>query len=81
MSIMEKDRPTVGKALWGDSPVSVTKFKSKTFDNPTDKDITIEDPSDKDPSVNSNNFSKNIRYDENLKTARPLDANAAAPAT
>lgn len=50
MSILEKDRPNVGKALWGDSPVSI---------------VDGSEVLDKKENVDENSFSKNIRYDVN----------------
>jgi hypothetical protein len=82
MSIMEKDRPTVGKALWGDSPVSIVISKDANVTGVSDgKFVTFEDTSNKEVDVSKNNFSTNIRYDENMKTARPLDAKVNAPPT
>lgn len=50
MSILEKDRPLVGKSLWGDAPVSI---------------VDNSEVLDKKENVDENNFSKNIRYDVN----------------
>jgi len=81
MAIMEKDRPTVGKAMWGDAPVPITRFpKNLDLNDPnySDKDITIEVVG-KDTDVSKNNFSKNIRYDENLKTDQRSRLSTTSP--
>ncbi len=78
MAIMEKDRPTVGKALWGDSPVSIVIIDAKVTGVSDKKFVTFEDTSNKEVDVSKNNFSTNIRYDENMKTAHPLDVKVAA---
>ncbi len=79
MAIMEKDRPTVGKALWGDSPVSIVISNDAKVTGVSDKKfVTFEDTSNKEVDVSKNNFSTNIRYDENMKTAHPLDVKVAA---
>jgi hypothetical protein len=69
MAIMEKDRPTVGKAMWGDAPVSIIMgngapipVSTSTFENTVGKSLNL----------SKNNFSTNIRYDKNLKPSKNL---------
>ena len=64
MSVLEKDRPKTGRAIWGDAPVLIFNLSEidegpGMVDNYSDKDYT-------DPA--NNTFSKNIRYDNDVNT-------------
>jgi len=57
MSVIEKDRPRTGRAIWGDAPVKI--------ENGNDVYGTIE--KDGTVTLNSNNdFSTNVRYDVDI---------------
>jgi len=62
MSVLEKDRPKAGRALWGDAPVSTFNLSeigegTETVDNYGDKSYT-------DPTKNT--FSQNVRTDVDI---------------
>ena len=77
MNVLEKDRPYTGKAIWGDAPVSiVNQLQLPAPVNPNfigpidsstkaDKNAPLTEFYDRSSDVAKNNFSKNIRYDNN----------------
>lgn len=81
MAIMEKDRPTVGKAMWGDAPVIITTINTAVNGVNTNRpDRGEENTVDKSLNLSENDFSMNIRYDKNLKTSpNTTDAGGTDP--
>ena len=77
MNVLEKDRPYTGKAIWGDAPVSiVNQLQLPAPVNPNfigpidsstkaDKNAPLTEFYDRSSDTAKNNFSKNIRYDNN----------------
>jgi len=77
MNVLEKDRPYTGKAIWGDAPVSiVSQLQLPVPVNPNfigpidsstkaDKNAPLTEFYDRSSDTAKNNFSKNIRYDNN----------------
>jgi hypothetical protein len=77
MNVLEKDRPYTGKAIWGDAPVSiVSQLQLPVPVNPNfigpidsspkaDKNDPLTEFYDRSSDTAKNNFSKNIRYDNN----------------
>jgi len=77
MNVLEKDRPYTGKAIWGDAPVSIVSQLQLTdpvnpnFIGPidssskADKNAPLTEFYDRSSDTAKNNFSKNIRYDNN----------------
>jgi len=77
MNVLEKDRPYTGKAIWGDAPVSIVSQLQLTdpvnpnFIGPidssskADKNALLTEFYDRSSDTAKNNFSKNIRYDNN----------------
>lgn len=84
MNVLEKDRPYTGKAIWGDAPVSISSELDinpanypnvdPNFIGPTDptpkagKNAPLVEFYDRSTDPAKNNFSKNIRYDNNWIT-------------
>ena len=66
MSILEKDRPKTGRAIWGDSPVK-TNLQYIDLNNQSYVDI-LTDKSSTDLSRNS--FSQNVRTDTLVATSQ-----------
>jgi hypothetical protein len=58
MNVLEKDRPYTGKAIWGDAPVSIVSQLQLPV--PVNTEFY-----DRSSDTAKNNFSKNIRYDNN----------------
>jgi len=75
MNVLEKDRPYTGKAIWGDAPVSIVSQLpdpvNPNFIGPidsstkADKNAPLTEFYDRSSDTAKNNFSKNIRYDNN----------------
>lgn len=64
MSVMEKDKPKVGRAIWGDATVQVENRVEKFTSNGEEKESAVSvEILNKSSLVEENTFSKNIRYD------------------
>lgn len=61
MSVLEKDLPYTGKAIWGDAPVAV--FNPQDIGENGVRQEVYGDKSATDASLNR--FSQNVRYDIN----------------
>ncbi len=64
MSVLEKDRPKTGRAIWGDSPVK-TNLQYIDLNNQTYVDV-VTDKSTTNPDQNT--FSQNVRIDTSVTT-------------
>jgi hypothetical protein len=67
MSVLEKDRPKTGRAIWGDAPVLMFNL-SETDRGESGMSDIYGDKNQLDPA--NNTFSKNIRYDNDVNTTK-----------
>jgi hypothetical protein len=67
MSVLEKDRPKTGRAIWGDAPVLMVNL-SETDSGESGMSDIYGDKNQLDPA--NNTFSKNIRYDNDVNTTK-----------
>ena len=67
MSVLEKDRPKTGRAIWGDAPVLMVNL-SETDSGESGMSDMYGDKNHLDPA--NNTFSQNIRYDNDVNTTK-----------